>query len=402
MTADDNAARRGLLWTILGVVATIALGAPALYFTLKERTPALTLELTSEANVFDLHKSLDNLEIIFNGEDIRRAEENLRIVTLTIRNDGPTTILQSFYDETEPWGIAVTDARLVAAPRIIDSNSDYLREKIRPTVVNTNNIQFQKVIIERGRYVALEMLLLHKANQAPRLTPFGKIAGIDTLLLTRRSPEPAASTFMEVVLTGSVWVHLSRLGLYALAIIVLIFLLVGLGKLTSIRRTRRHSKEQTARQGRMDEHFADLFNQMTPLDKELALALIHATGGQQEPLSELKSILLAKDTVGRISETKRFIDALSKSNIAGMFEVRELLPDAMFTVQEDGSVSLPERTVRVVANLADFVIAHPIPDDMLPFAFGDMRYHPSFVRRRGARKGLDWRSVYYTTKAVQQ
>jgi hypothetical protein len=393
MTKEDNSVRRSLLWTILGVVATVALGAPALYFTLKERTPALTLELTSEANVFDLHKSLDNLDIIFKGENIRLSGENLRILTLTIRNDGPTTILQSLYDETEPWGIAVTQARLVATPRVVGSNSDYLREKIRPTVANTNSIQFQKVIIEPGKYVAIEMLLLHKADQAPILTPFGKIAGINALVVSKRSPEPAATTFVEHVFVGSIWVNLSRFGIYTLLVILLFAVFIAFAEIKSLPKSRRITNEWRDRQARMDKHFAELFDQMTPIEKKLALALINSTWGQQKPLSELKSILLSKDTASRISETNRFIAELAKSNIACMFEVKKLLPKELFTPHDDGSVTVDDRAVRVVEALVDFISAHPVTDGIFLYDFGYKRDHPSFAEWHKARERLDWGMV---------
>lgn len=185
----------GLRWSLAGIFATIALGAPALYFTVQEGTPSLKFEITSEANVFDLHESLENLDIIFQGENIRKANQNLRIVTLTVRNDGRATILQNHFDTTEPWGFTVKDAQLVDAPRVVDSNSAYLRNKLQPSVPANNVVEFQKVIIEPGKFISLELLLLHGTSVTPALVPIGKIAGIDELTVTRRPPEHAALTF---------------------------------------------------------------------------------------------------------------------------------------------------------------------------------------------------------------
>ncbi len=409
MVDGRESTRRGVLWSIVGVLATLVLGGPALYFTLQERTPSLKYEITSEANVFDLHKSLENLDIIFQGENIRQAKQNLRIITLTLRNDGRTTILQNHFDMTGDWGFNVENAELVDVPRIVDSNSDYLREKLQPIVTTTNTVVFQKVIFERGKYIALELLLLHSADTPPTLRPVGKIAGIDRLVVERRPAEQVVSTFWGSVLQGSFWVHLSRVGLYVVIILAGILIIAGLTKIATARKARRRRLRLADRERRFEQHFKELFSEMPPADKPLAIALLRATGGRADALKELRDAVTSEETVRKLEEGERMLEALSASEAGNMFSFDVRVPEAIFEKQENNEYVVSERAARVVPALADFVVMHPIPDGIAeagpiryPF-YGHMRFGAIYEHLAEEKEeGIDWDAIHWAINSAQQ
>jgi len=395
---------RSVLCSVVGISATVALGGPALYFTLQERTPSLKYEITSEANVFDLHKSLESLDIIFQGNNIRQAKQNLRIITLTVRNDGRTTILQNHFDSTEDWGFKIGSAELVDAPRIVDSNSDYLREKLHPSLVHINTVVFQKVIFERGKYISLELLLLHSAETPPTIQPIGKIAGIDNLLVTKRAPEHVASTFWGAVVQGSVWVHLSRVGLYLIVILLIILVFVGFGKISTARQWRRRQIERRKCEERFQQHFQDLFNDMTPPDKEFALAILNATGSITKILEEVRNVIYSEDTLRRLEEGERFLSNLTESPVGKMFSWAASISDAIFEKTPEGHYRVTERASRVIPAIADFLSHHPVPDGisrqywhhrLTPY-WGGVR----FSHTHGADRS--WQDIFMATQYAKQ
>ena len=99
-----NKIEQFLPWGFLGVFLTVLVGAGSLYLTLRDRAPSIAIEV-SDYNVLDLHRPLKDLSILFRGQDIQDKKLNLRIYSITVRNDGETNIRQSDFDQTKPWGL---------------------------------------------------------------------------------------------------------------------------------------------------------------------------------------------------------------------------------------------------------------------------------------------------------
>jgi len=164
-------------WSLFGVVLTLVFGFFAVYSAFHERKPNILFEITNEINVLDIRKPLEELSISFMGEDIEKRNLNLRIFTVRIENNGEVDILQNHYDADDVWGIQVNHARIIEA-RFMDSNSDYLKSKINPNIIEENKIEFNKIIFEKGNYFIVEILVLHMKEEYPEVISIGKIAGI--------------------------------------------------------------------------------------------------------------------------------------------------------------------------------------------------------------------------------
>jgi hypothetical protein len=391
----------GLYWTLVGIFATIMLGVPALYFTLQERTPSLRFEITSESNVLDLHTSLEDLDIIFQGENIRKTNQNLRIITFTISNNGQTTILQNQYDVTEPFGLELKDAQLVDAPRVVDSNSDYLLEKFLPTFIDSNMVEFQKVIFDRGKYISFELLLLHEKSATPLLEPIGKVAGINRLIVTRKQLGHETSTFWGTVLEGSIWIQLARFGLFLIFIIFIVILLIGWENFSSYRRQRKVISLQNKQMQLIEEHFQPLFNNLTPIDKKFTVRLLYGTDGSIEVLSEILEIISTDVTVNEMNQTKQFHTRLSTKRISRFYKIQEKIPDAIFEYKENGYV-ISSRASRVINKLVDFLRANSLPEEFYQFPplgrIANGFYYPfstKLIKTRKPEKDIDWDKVHY-------
>jgi hypothetical protein len=79
-------------WALVGVLVTVVLGIPSIYYAVHEKQPHILYEIVSESEVLDARQPLQQLEIRYKGEDIYAQKKSLRVITLLVRNDGEVHI----------------------------------------------------------------------------------------------------------------------------------------------------------------------------------------------------------------------------------------------------------------------------------------------------------------------
>jgi len=411
---DKARIRSSLQWVIglIGIILTVLFG----YSALQERKPSLKFEITSEGNVFYLQKSLDDLDIIFQGKNIKETDQNLRIVTLAIRNDGWTTILQNHFDATEPWGFRIKNAELVDVPRVVNSNSDYLRKKLQPEVSNANEVKFEKVIFERGKFISLELLLLHDSKAEPKISPFGKIAGIDQFTVTYRLPGHEVPTFWETIQSSYNRWYIYHFGKYLLIISIII-----LGILLVVLRLSlaAYSFRQKAKRGRVigaiEKHFRIFFlKHFTRTDKEFTMGILKATYADFQTLSNVRSVVSSPETLQELSRASSFFKELSAKPVGQMFDVRDFIPLAMFKEKDDGTyIVLPSANL-LLSDLLDFMRENPVPEKLKleiknVLTPQEPQYHIVHPIERNFLRpdlemdvGINWRDIDRSTYSLEQ
>jgi hypothetical protein len=217
-------------------------GIVGLYSFIHEKKSDITFEIVGESNLLDVRKPLSDLMISFEGQDIQKNNLNLRILTLRIENTGEVDILQNFYDNTKPWGCTIQDGKVVEI-RTIGSNSDYLKNSLQPTVAQGNNIKFNKVIFERGKYVILEILVLHGKERLPELLPYGKIVGIDNITPKKSWLENEKPSFFSQLFYGGLLVQIVRPIIYLIGFIALIGILISITDIISSIKVKLRKKK---------------------------------------------------------------------------------------------------------------------------------------------------------------
>lgn len=224
------------------------------YLQLQDPEPAVTLEIVSETNVLDLRRPLQDLNIVFRNENIQAQGLNLRIFTINVANTGQVDILQGHYDYEDDWGLKFNSGEVIEA-RIVDTNSEYLKSKVVPTLLGVGTVGFPKVIFEKGDYFALEVLLLHPKDEAPAISPIGKIAGVKKIIVSTRPSESQEDSFVSRVFEGSGLIQVVRLTVYFMgSMLALVVAILGgvlttetINRLKAWTRRRRISQSSTIR-----------------------------------------------------------------------------------------------------------------------------------------------------------
>jgi len=222
-------------WTITGILLTVILGLPSLYLAIRQPIPHVSFKVVRESNVLDLHQSVLDLTISYRGEDIKKKNKNLRIITVRVENDGDTDIRQGDYDHNQLWGIRLLDADIVEQPQIVDSNSQYIRNNVSPNanVDKSNVITFNKIIMERGKYFIIEFQVLHDLARRPQMEALGKITGIDTIPIIAADPEANQPGLWRKVFWGDATVQVVRAVVFAFATVCLLISILFIVFLTS-------------------------------------------------------------------------------------------------------------------------------------------------------------------------
>ena len=220
----------------------------------------MTIETISDTYLLDVRRPLQDLSIVFRGQNVQEHNLNLRIVTINVVNSGEVDILPTHYDLEDDWGVQFKDGEVIEA-RLVDTNSDYLRSKRIPQRFSVDTVVFPKIIFEQGIFFAVEVLLLHSKNESPSLSSVGKIAGVDDITVITRSLSRQEASFAAELFQGNALVQVVRILTYiagSLAAILtiamlLLAIIVSFDKLNSRNRKKRILEARAIRQLDQDE-----------------------------------------------------------------------------------------------------------------------------------------------------
>lgn len=216
-----------IILNVILAISTIGSFVFGIYAFFYNKSPSLSLYKTSEINVLEINRSLDDLKIFYKDEDIKNSNKNIKIINLQIKNDGKIDITQNMYDDELPWGILIEEGNIVQA-RVIDASNNYLLKNLEPSIIN-NSIVFNKTIIESGESFSIELVVLCENKVPLQYKIIGKIAGINNSnikIIENNSGQE--KSFWSELFIASVGIHFGRFVLYFLCIIIIIIIIIGI------------------------------------------------------------------------------------------------------------------------------------------------------------------------------
>jgi hypothetical protein len=294
------------LWALLGILATIILGVPGIYYTVHEKHPHVSYEIVNHSEVLDVHQPVKDLEIRYRGEDIYAQKKNLRVLTIMIRNDGEVHIKQEDFDKSMPWGLQLAGGQLVDRPKLIGDNSSYIHENINLAAATNNLITFQKIIFEREKYFAVELQILHRIDDEPQLTVVGKIAGIENPVVTISQKDRGATNFWQQVFYGNLSVQLVRILIFGAGVVIILiailFIVVVVSEAISECKKKRVIKQ-------MDVYLGALLRGKSESDQKFTKQLLVHSKGKLESLEKSRTFLQDPEKV------KLFLNSIGDDSV---------------------------------------------------------------------------------------
>ena len=229
-------------WSLWGVILAVLFGSLTVSEFVRDRKPKLRFEVVSNTNVLDVREDLGKLEILYDGLDIKKSKQSLRVVVVRVVNPGETDILMGHYDERVPLGFTVSNGELLRV-ELLEASNQYLKSQLRVSLTDSLRGVFEPVILESKEFFIFKALILHAQGTPPTLSPQGKIAGIRTINLTEQLSNESEKSYLHLVFAGGVWVQAARLISYFFGLILLLFAVISPVVFVSGKFTRRKRKK---------------------------------------------------------------------------------------------------------------------------------------------------------------
>lgn len=240
----------------------------------QEKKIDLQYEIISNTNVLDINAEVSKLDILYDSTSLKEKKENLRLVNIKVINKGSKHILKEFFDENDPLGLKIDSGKILENPEIIETSNDYLKRNLKYNLPSDCSITFSEIIIESREYFIIKLLILHKINEEPQISPLGKIAGQKEIKIKLSSEVKEEIPFLKSIFYGNVWIQITRFVLYFIIIVLIVVLIIYLSKKsfyikqnTKRKKLIKEFKQQKDYQySRMDDAIFDRFNQSGGLD----------------------------------------------------------------------------------------------------------------------------------------
>lgn len=280
-------------WSLLGFLLAVIFGALSIYTEfIRDNHPQLKFEIVSDASVLDVREKLGNLEIMYDGVDIQKSEQSLRVIVFRIVNEGAADILKGHFDEKIPLGFHVLHGSLVRA-EIISSSNSYLKESLNLRPHEGNSVAIDPVILESNESFMVKLLILHPVGSRPVVEPIGKIAGVRKIKVIDSTMVAAEPSFLAQTFSGTAWTQVLRLVAYFFGFIAVIALIVSpivivSGALSKRQRQKYVAKFKAKTNIPLNELDEFIFQGYINHDIEYLRSLRRATSNEGRLINEVK------------------------------------------------------------------------------------------------------------------
>lgn len=217
-------------YSFLGFLLAILFGTITIYTTFfKDTNPKLNYIVEANSKVLDLKENVRRLDILYNGENIKKTGKNLSLIKLTVKNQSAVNILESHFDKNDMLGFKLENSEIVETPEVVITSNDYIKRNISLNIDSTGEIRFTPIIIDGNEYFTISILALHKENQIPVVVPLGKVAGIHKLNLINDYNNSKEKTFWQIVFDGDFYSQTVKVFIYGVIFLVLLITLFFIG-----------------------------------------------------------------------------------------------------------------------------------------------------------------------------
>lgn len=230
--------------TIIGTFAgLVGVSLTLLFFFYKEK-PSLDISTVSCTNVLDINASLSSMDILLDSTSLKQTNENIKVYTIRIANNGSANITTELFDPHVPIGLKVENGYMLDPPELIAASNPYLEScKIKS---NRREFSLPPLILDSKDYMDVKLLIVHKNDVIPELKPFGKISGQREIVLTDHS-DATEIPFLIKTFGGNIYIQCARLIAYFLFYVLVLIAVIQISEWTDNLRKRNRRKRLVKR-----------------------------------------------------------------------------------------------------------------------------------------------------------
>lgn len=289
----------------------------------KRNVVELTIDIVSNASVFDLNQELSKLHVIYDSVDLKQNDLMLSVVLVRFNNTGFNNIQKESFDDEFPLGVRLQEGRIIERPEIYEASSEYLLKAFESISFNDTTVTIPAVHFDRNEYVSINLLVLHDSETSPTLLATGKLSGQRELKVLYSPVDK--ENHIGTVFSGSIFIHLLRLLLYVIVIAFVVLIWNALKNLYLISEEARDRNQlkRTIKAFKMSEHY----NGQTAHDYEPIFNRYLEPVFDFEKLERLYALLNDEEELNkRYNKSKRF----ERSKKAHYYMLRSEMSDKRF------------------------------------------------------------------------
>ena len=356
MTSDMIKKIESILpWSFLGVLLSVLLGGPALYLTVHEKKPELIFQVIAESNILDIHTPMKELKITFRDDDIYETKQNLKFYILKIKNDGDKNVVQSDFDQNQIWGIEFTNSKIIETPQVIDSNSDYIKNNLKPQILSENTVELSKIIFEKGKFATVEVKILHNIEIEPEIIIKGKVAGVEKQFLELSPAQNQKHSIWEQLFTGSVIVQTLRVVIYFAGSILFLIALVFVFELPGFF-SRKSSKKK------LKKYLEPILAKANESEQDQILSFCKIFSGNPDEMEKVLFILEnEKEKVEEILQKEKEARELDDEGIMPFRVYNVNVQNKIYSIDDEGKILINKRGQKLLNLATQFIKDTPPP-----------------------------------------
>lgn len=265
---------RSLPWSFLGFLVAVVFGLFGIYSVFfYSKAPDLRAEIISSSPVLSIRENVQNLDILFEGQNIRQSHQLLTLISLKLVNRGNMAVKPGDFDPRDLPTILVKNGNIVKSD-ILETSDEYLAKVFSETTISSDHIVFTPFILEPGNFISIKLLVLHSDSVQPKIEMKGKIANIAVIPVVL-STELQSPTEVSLAFSGDNQVHFIRFMSYGLGtFMVIIALLVLFALIKGKVERNRLNKGKLIVEERVKEFLSKLDNRSKPLLEQIAHKLL--------------------------------------------------------------------------------------------------------------------------------
>jgi hypothetical protein len=252
-------------WSFVGILVTVGI-----FYWQEYRNPFdFKIELVDQFNLVEVKEKISDLKILYKNEDMLIHRKAIKVVRISFVNNGKT-ILQSYYDQLQPFGLRLMKSKILNA-EVLESNSEDLRKNFIANFSSHSgseysDLLFSKLIFDSGDFVKIKITLIQSSEENLDITPLGKLANIGNLTIS--------SAKIEAKNPISTWIYI--LAGY-LGLIVISVLVISISEFVESQSKKKHLNKYIKNHGKLgsiETEIANLYLNMGNRNLRLISALL--------------------------------------------------------------------------------------------------------------------------------
>lgn len=204
-----------LTMSIIGIV-----GFALMFY---EKSPKVHFVINSSSVLLDSKAEMPSLKILLDSVNIRESNENIAIYSIKFENIGDANLIENFYIKDYLPTLKIYNGRFLGKPKISSQKGSQYADSVSSSILYSDStVAFPRIALNKGEGYVIEIMALYKESIPCEIAAFGGISGQETIEIINNL-KSSNLTFFEEFIAGNIWMHLTRLLVYGIILVFILF-----------------------------------------------------------------------------------------------------------------------------------------------------------------------------------